>query len=113
MKPPYNVSELNQKAALDCLQDEEAFQEEVALLKRERSRVAEALTAMLSIKKVYPSEANFLLTEVTDADRLYKALLGKGIITRNRNKQVRNTLRITIGSPEENNQLLQALNQLA
>ena len=64
------------------------------------------------VKKIYPSDANFLLLEVENADSLYAFLVAKKIITRNRSKQVENCIRITIGTPDENDELLKALKSL-
>ncbi len=82
-------------------------QSRIDTLKVERNRVFTELSKLSEIK-VYPSDANFLLIQVHDAQKTYKELLGKGIIVRNRHKDIPNTLRITIGSPSENDLLLAA-----
>lgn len=113
VKPPYNVSSLNQEAALSALAAQEALRQQRELLIAERRRVSDLLQQIPLVVHVYPSEANFLLVRVTDADGVYAALLQQGIICRNRNSAVHNCLRITIGTPEENNQLIQALLNLS
>lgn len=80
----------------------------IELLKAERERVFKHLGSLSGIH-VYPSQANFLLIKVDDANAVYKDLLAKGIILRNRDKDVKNTIRFTIGSPEENDLVLRAL----
>lgn len=109
VKPPYNVSALNQLAAIISLKEKEEYESQKQLLLTERKRVAEILINASAVRKVYPSDANFLLIEVDDANSLYKYLLGMGIITRNRNTQIPNCVRITIGSPSENDALLNAI----
>jgi histidinol-phosphate aminotransferase len=66
------------------------------------------------VKKIYPSEANFILIKVDDANKRYNQLIDKGIVVRNRNSQLHceNCLRITVGTPDENTQLLTVLNSL-
>lgn len=64
------------------------------------------------VKKTFPSDANFILIEVENADSVYKELVNKNVIIRNRNSVIKNCLRITIGSPEENKKLIQALQNI-
>jgi histidinol-phosphate aminotransferase len=109
VKPPYNVSQLNQEAAVKSLADEATFKSNVDLLKSERENLRETLLALDFVTKVYPSEANFLLVEMENATAIYNSLIEQQIITRNRSSVVENTIRITIGTPRENQQLLYAL----
>lgn len=109
IKPPYNVSSLNQQAALQALDTYAAFKDRVALILAEKERVALALKELTQVQTVYPSDANFLLIEVEDANRLYAYLISKQLIVRNRTAQITNCLRITIGTPEENDKLLNAI----
>jgi len=113
VKPPYNVSALNQLAAITSLKEKEEYENQKQLLLTERKRVTEILINAPSVKKVYPSDANFLLIKVDDANTLYNYLLSLGIITRNRNTQIPNCVRITIGSPSENDALLNAILQFS
>ena len=110
VKPPYNVSQLNQEAAVKSLADEATFKSNVELLKSERESLRESLLTLDFVTKIYPSEANFLLVEMENATAIYNSLIEQQIITRNRSSVVENTLRITIGTPRENQQLLYALN---
>ena len=111
IKPPYNISAATQKLALQVLNDEEKAYQKIAIIKKEKAKLSEDLKAFDFIKKIYPSDTNFLLVKVNDATRLYKYLLTKNIVVRNRSNQplCENSLRITIGTPEENISLLQAL----
>jgi histidinol-phosphate aminotransferase len=113
VKLPYNVSGPNQKAVLEALEDSENYQQNLALLTKERERLKKRLEGMSVIKKVYPSRANFLLVEVEDADMLYRDLASRGIVTRNRSKQVSNCLRISVGTPAENDALTDALKNMS
>lgn len=112
VKAPYNVSQVNQMVALEALENVALFEKQKHIILQERSRLRQALEALDIIKKIYPSAANFLLLEVTDSDTIYKKLIQQKIIVRNRNKQVKNCIRISIGTPEENNQLINALKQI-
>ncbi|MEX0996433.1 MAG: histidinol-phosphate transaminase [Flavobacteriaceae bacterium] len=112
VKPPYNVSTLNQKAALKVLRNHEATRRHLTLIYKERKRVFNALKELEQVIKIYPSEANFLLVEVKDATSVYNKLVEKNIIIRNRNNVVKNCVRITIGTPEENDQLINELKNL-
>jgi histidinol-phosphate aminotransferase len=112
VKPPYNVSALNQQAAIAALEQKELFEANRDLILREKEKLQKALGAMPGVVKVYPSDANFLLVEMTDAPAAYQALLEEKIITRNRHRLVHNCLRITVGSPEENELLLKKMASL-
>ncbi|MEM0542208.1 histidinol-phosphate transaminase [Flavobacterium sp. j3] len=110
VKPPYNVSQLNQEAAVQSLADEANFKSNVQLIKSERELLKQSLLALDFVSKIYPSDANFLLVEMENATAIYNSLIEQQIITRNRSSVVENTIRITIGTPRENQQLLYALN---
>lgn len=112
VKPPYNISSINQQAALEALQDPGKKDRAVALLMKEKERLVNALSYSDRVKKIYPSRANFLLIEVDNADHLYKALVSEGIITRNRSREIKNCLRITVGTPTENDMLINAINNI-
>ena len=111
VKYPYNVNILTQRAAMERLEhmDEIRAWAEEAL--SERSRMMEAVAALPICEKVYPSDANFFLVKVNDACGIYDALVDQGIIVRNRHRvtMCENCLRITIGTPAENDELLAAL----
>lgn len=112
VKSPYNISILNQKAALEALDNIDLFHDNLAVILKEKKRVERLLMDMTTVKKVYPSHANFILIEVDDANRLYNKLVAKNIIIRNRDKEVKNCLRISIGTPQENNELINALKNI-
>ena len=78
----------------------------------EKSNLKNALKSLNFVKLIYPSDANFFLVEVVDANYIYNALISKKLNIRNRNSVVKNCLRITIGTPEENQQLITELKSL-
>jgi hypothetical protein len=107
VKAPYNVSSLNQQAALDALKDREGFQKRKELICAEREYMTRQLAKAPGIIKVFPSQTNFLLVEADDAEQLYHYLLSKNL--KNRSRLIPGCMRITVGSPLENRLLLQAL----
>ena len=111
IKPPYNVNELTQQKALEALKGLEAKKADISRLLRERGHLEESLRSLPCVREVFPSEANFLLVRMDDADSRYEDLLKRGIVVRNRSGQVgcASTLRFTVGTPEENLKLLEAL----
>jgi histidinol-phosphate aminotransferase len=114
IKPPYNVNKLTQTKALERVLDVEGVQQEIQNILKERNTLLEALKKIDYVEKIYPTDANFVLIKVDDANMRYTQLLEKGIVTRNRSSQplCQNTLRITIGTKIENEKLITALNQL-
>ncbi|WP_064966359.1 histidinol-phosphate transaminase [Tenacibaculum ovolyticum] len=113
VKPPYNVSTLNQEAVVTSLNNLEEFRANRDIIINEKQKLIIELENIEFVKKIYPSEANFLLIEVTEADSIYNQLVAEKIITRNRNTLVNNCLRITVGSEEENKQLIKALKSIS
>ncbi|TGD80343.1 histidinol-phosphate transaminase [Hymenobacter wooponensis] len=114
IKPPYNISEATQQHALAALQDAPRFEQMRQQLLVGRDWLAERLPALSIVEEVFPSDANFLLTRFRpDATAVYDYLVSKGIIVRNRTTQPGcvGTLRLTVGSPTENEELLQALQE--
>lgn len=109
VRAPYNASSVNQQVALYQLQKEDEYQQNLQIIINEKYNLIAELRQLSIVKKVYPSDTNFLLIEVTNADNLYQKLIQQQIIIRNRNSIIKNCVRITIGSPEENQQLLHAL----
>ncbi len=114
IKPPYNINQLTQNHALKRLESVSRIRLEIAEILNQKKLVLKVLKHVAFIEKVYPSDANFLLVKVDDADKRYNQLLKKGIVTRNRSNQplCENTLRFTIGTPEENIKLVMALKEL-
>ena len=113
VKYPYNVNLLTQEQALKRLNDTPSVERWVKILLQERSRLMAAFAELPTCVKVYPTDANFFLARMTDAQKAYDYLVEKGIIVRNRNrvKLCKNCLRITIGTRSENNELFGALRQ--
>lgn len=111
-KPPYNVSALNQEEALKALSHPAEFERELSIILEQRSLLERELKDLPIVHHLYPSDANFLLVEVTDANKIYQYLVDKKVIVRNRNSVVRNCLRITVGTPEENRKLLDELKKV-
>lgn len=109
VKYPYNIN----KAALQIVEQllEESIDDKVAEIVEQRGVVAEKLAAMPFVSKVYPSDANFVLVKVDDADAIYEHLIADGIIVRNRNRVrgCEGCLRITIGTKQENEKLIKSL----
>ncbi len=114
IKPPYNVNELTQERALKRLSDADTITEEISNILAEKDRLVATLNAVPFVAKVYPSDANFVLAKVDDANNRYQQLLSKGVVVRNRTNQVlcKNTLRFTVGTKIENKKLIDTLQQL-
>lgn len=113
VKYPYNISTLTQRQATELLKDPFEIDKWIRTLLLEKGRMIEAFKMLPICKKVYPTSANFILTQMTDATSIYKYLINKGIVVRDRSRVslCENCLRITIGSKSENNELLSALRQ--
>ena len=111
VKYPYNVNLLTQEKASAVLEDFEHVEGWMNQIKREREHVLPALHELPIVLKVFPTDANFVLVRVTDANSIYNYLIEQGIVVRNRHRvQLCNDcLRITIGTRQENNELLGAL----
>lgn len=114
IKPPYNVNELTQQRAIKGLQNYSDIKQQVIDIKNERNILSKQLLQLEYVTKIFPSDANFLLIKVDDADQRYMELIGKGIVVRNRSKQplCENCLRITVGTASENQNLLKAFKEL-
>lgn len=114
VKYPYNVNTLTQEQALKAVADKFETDRLVKIIMQERTRLIEAFRLLPVCKRVYPTDANFFLAKMTDAQAIYDYLTSKGIIVRNRSAAplCGNCLRVTVGSKTENNMLLAALRQL-
>jgi histidinol-phosphate aminotransferase len=110
VRPPYNVSVLTQAAALFMLERLEVLEEQAARIRADRAKLGDALKGLQGVT-VFPSEANFFLIRVPDADRAYQALKQQDVLVRNLNPGIRNCLRVTVGTPDENRILLNALRE--
>jgi histidinol-phosphate aminotransferase len=111
VKPPYNVSQIAQEAVLDALENRAAVEKTISEIIAEREKLVEKLRAFSFVETIYPTDANFVLVKTNDADAIYRFLLDEGIVVRNRNRVelCEGCLRITIGTPDENKMLLEAL----
>jgi histidinol-phosphate aminotransferase len=111
IKPPYNVNELTQLRALERLSDSEKIKSEIATIIAQREELLKVLVDVNFVETIYPTEANFILIKVDDANKRYNELIAKGFVIRNRTTQplCENTLRLTIGTEEENKKLMEIL----
>jgi histidinol-phosphate aminotransferase len=111
VKAPYNINSLTQKFALNRLNQEEEMRKEVNIILNEKKQLIHKLASIDEVIHVYPSDTNFLLVKVKHADEVYKALVAKGVVVRNRSKEpgCEDCLRITVGTPYENIVLWNAL----
>ena len=114
IKPPYNVNALTQERAYNRLIQTETITAEIKTLLENRSSLLTVLEKVPFVIQLFPSDANFILARVDDANKRYKQLIDLGIVVRNRSTQAlcENTLRFTVGTTEENTQLINALNTL-
>jgi len=113
VRPPYNVSVLNAEAGLFALEHADEFARQAEVLRSERTRLASALAAMPGLRP-YPSEANMILTRVPDAAALFEALKQCQVLIKNVSKLhplLHNCLRLTVGTPQENDVMIAALEQ--
>lgn len=111
VKYPYNVNLLTQEKALAMLEDYVHVESWMTQIMREREHVLPALQELPIVLKVFPTDANFVLIRMTDANSIYRYLIEQGIVVRNRHRVqlCQDCLRITIGTRQENNELLGAL----
>jgi histidinol-phosphate aminotransferase len=110
VRPPYNVNVLTEATALFALEHVDVLDEQAAQLRAERGRLAEAMAAQPGVT-VFPSAANFLLIRVTDAAQTFDRLLARKVLIKNVSKMhalLANCLRVTVSTPEENAQFLEA-----
>lgn len=114
VKYPYNVNMLTQEQAMKRLKETQPVEQWVNILLQERERTIEAFGELPICEKIYPTDANFFLAKVKDAQKAYDYLVDKGIIVRNRTRIAlcNNCLRVTIGTREENNELIGALRDM-
>ncbi len=115
IKPPYNVNELTQQRAMKRVLNIDAVTNEISTIISEKKRLIQALQNISFVAKIYPSNANFVLVKVDDANNRYQQLLEKGVVVRNRTNQAlcENTLRFTVGTEAENKKLIDTLGKLA
>jgi histidinol-phosphate aminotransferase len=112
LKPPYNISAINQEEALKRIRKPEKYRKQIRKIKSERQKLIKKIGALEIIKMIYPSDANFILVKVSDANAIYELLLEKNVIVRNRTSVINNCLRITVGTKEENKRLIKELKKI-
>ncbi|PST81788.1 histidinol-phosphate transaminase [Pedobacter yulinensis] len=115
IKPPYNINQATQDLALEALKNIDQVNAWIKTTVNERDRLASALADLPAVRQVYPSDANFILVEVTQPEQIYNQLVDDGIIVRDRSKVVlcEGCLRITVGTPKENARLLERMKAFA
>ncbi|MFV0233076.1 histidinol-phosphate transaminase [Empedobacter falsenii] len=115
IKPPYNINQLTQLKAIEILSDYEKVVAATNTIVQQKEVLENALTEISFVEKIYPSDANFILIKVDNANERYDKLVEKGIVIRNRNNDdlCKNCLRITVGTEEENGKLVQVLKGLS
>lgn len=114
IKFPYNVNELTQNVALEALEQENRVQTMVDQIRAGREHLAQALNELPLTERIFPSRANFLLVRFREAPRIYRELQGRGILVRDRTREpgCADCLRITVGTPQENQLLINHLTQI-
>ncbi|MBD3223831.1 MAG: histidinol-phosphate transaminase [Caldithrix sp.] len=114
IKPPYNVNGLTQHMALQALQNRQIYVTMVETIRHQKNVLINALEPLKQVKRIFPSDANFLLVRFAEHQQIYEQLMQNGIIVRDRSKMpgCQSCLRITVGTQEENNKLIQVLKEM-
>ena len=114
VKAPYNINVLTQNEVMRRLEEQGLIQQQVHQIKQEKEQLLLEFKSIAFIKKVFPSDANFFLVKMDDSKRRYNELIDRGIVIRDSSKNLNcaNTLRITVGTPDENNTLVIALRSM-
>ena len=114
VRAPYNISQLTSMAGLKAFDSLETLHRNVKAVVAERHRVAKALEGLTQVKKVYPSDANFILFRISKAREVYSAMAKRDVIIRDRSTEIHceNCLRVTIGTPELNSIFLSTLKEV-
>jgi histidinol-phosphate aminotransferase len=115
VKPPYNINQPSQELALKALQEVAQVNGMIQEIVKQREELIDQLSKLFIVQKIHPSDANFLLVKVINAREIYNFLLGKGIVVRDRSRVelCEGCLRITVGTPKENNELITELKAFA
>lgn len=111
VRPPYNISVLNAEATLFALDHADEFARQAAVLREQRARLQRELGALPNVRP-FPSEANMILVRVPDADRAFAGMKARGVLVKNvggMHPLLANCLRLTVGTPDENTQMIEAL----
>lgn len=109
IKPPYNVNTYSQTKSVEVLGNYPNILNQIEVVKEEREKLSEQFEHFHFVVAVHPSQANFILVEFTKANLVYNFLKKQGIIVRNRTSEIRNCLRISVGTPYQNTQLINTL----
>ena len=114
IKPPYNINEASQSLALEALGELDQVNDMIRILVSERERLAATLAEENLVTKVFPSDANFLLVRIPEARKVYGLLLERGIVVRDRSSTpgCAECLRLTVGTPAENDLLIRSLREI-
>ena len=112
LKPPYNISSESQRLALEQLNDLEVLKNNISIILKEKEKLKVGLEQINQVVKIFPSDANFFLVEFEDAQLIYQKLLDKNILTSLRHPNLKNCLRISVGTAEENSELLKVLSEI-
>lgn len=114
IKPPYNVNILTQNKALEYIENQDIIKNQIVEINNQKKIVQESLSKISYIEEIYKTDANFILIRVDEANKRYNQILEKGIVIRNRTKDAlcEKCLRITIGTEQENQKLMQVLRDL-
>jgi histidinol-phosphate aminotransferase len=113
IKPPYNINSVSQKLVLEALDNIEQVNYSIKEIVSEREKLSEEIKKLPFVLKVYPSDANFILVKVAGAESIYNYLINNQIIVRNRSSVAlcEECLRITVGTKEQNEQVIEKLKQ--
>ena len=115
IKPPYNINQASQELALKALDEVDQVNGMIQEIVKQREQLVTELGELPTVQKIYPSDANFLLVKVIHARELYDFLLTKGIVVRDRSRVelCEGCLRITVGTPTENKELIKQIKDFA
>ena len=111
VKAPYNINKLTSEAAIEAFNHLNEMKDKVRSIQEERQKVTDLLKTIPAVQQIFPSDANFILFRIENAYNLYKEIAESGVVVRYRGNELHceNTLRLTIGKPEENEQFLKRL----
>ncbi|WP_312818654.1 histidinol-phosphate transaminase [Kaistella carnis] len=112
LKPPYNISSESQKLALEQLNQVQEIENNIGFIQEEKEKLKKGLDQINEVVKIYSSDANFFLIEFKDAQLIYQKLLDKNILTSLRHPSLKNCLRISVGTAQENSELLKVLYEI-
>lgn len=112
LKPPYNISSESQRLALEQLNRVEEIQNNIGFILEEKEKLKKGLKQIKEVLKIFPSDANFFLIEFKDAQLIYQKLLAKNILTSLRHPNLKDCLRISVGTSQENSELLKVLSEI-